>query len=606
MICKDRIIIFNGLSQNRYELTKYLNLKKNKKIILVECKSEKYDEEFSINLYSSESKEENLQIENAIMEKCQIKLRKDYDGLYYMMDRVCLSCASVIFKNKVFSSTKEKYNINQLMMKLNIKEQFTPFFMKFLNILQENGYLNYDNDEIAVLKSIEDIPEAKIILDNFTEEQKKFAPYVELLIYCASKYERVFSGEIPANEVIYPTGEFNMLDDVDSKMPLSTKRYIYGDVLADIINNFVSKKKKKVRILEIGAGTAELTTKILSRIKDVDNIEYCFTDIGQSFVAKAKINAEVNGYKFMNFKKLDISADIEQQGFNENSFDIIISYDVLQATNSIEKSLKNIKKMLVPGGICAQVQSYDDHDIDNLIYGLSPGWWNFTKDPIRGKGITMHPQEWQKILENVGFNNVQVLPEEIELSDAGVFLSFKPYEKNIDNNKILYNQLKNNLLKKLQSVNEECSIEFINSFDKEDIDAYMSKLSLSENDEVLYKDNPQNIRENEYIDVTNDLESKLFEILKTIFGVEDIAINDELQKLGLDSLSGLLLISKLRQEFKVELNMKDFYSFETVFDIAEYIKSVGIKDIDLQDVEIESKEESKIGSNDISDLMDLL
>ena len=598
---KDEIVIFNGLSKNRYELTKYLNSKSDKKIILVECESEKYDEECSLYLDINKNKEMNLEIENKIMGKCNIQLRKDYDGLYEIMDKVCLSCASVIFKNRVFSTPEEKYNISSLMKKLNVKDEFRPFFERFLLILSENGYLTYNNDEIIVLKSIEDIPEAKMILNDFTDEQKKFLPYVELLIYCASKYERVFNGEIPANEVIYPTGEFNMLDDIDNKIPLATKRYMYGDVLAEIISNLVSEKKKKVRMLEIGAGTGELTNKIISRIKDIDGIEYCFTDIGQSFVAKAKLDAEVNGYDFMKFKKLDISTDFKKQGFYENSFDIIIGYDVLQATDNIEVSLDNIRNMLVPGGIFAQIQSYDDHHIDNLIYGLSPGWWNFTKDPVRGDRITMTPEKWEKVIKDVGLNCMQVLPEKVKLSDAVVILSYKPYEKNISNGPIIYNQVKNNWLKELKSVDEECCIEFIKSFEKVEVDAYLSKLNLAENSEILYKDNPKGIEENQYTYELNNLELKLFEILKTIFGVENVSINDDLEKLGLDSLSGLLLISKLKKEFNVELNMKDFYSFRSVFDIAEYLKHKDVKEI-----EVEIKEENEIGNRNIDDLIDLL
>lgn len=600
-----KVIIFNGLSERRYELTKYLNSKKDKSIILVECESEKYDEEFSLDIDINKHKEINLEIEKKIMNDCDIKLRKNYDGLYEIMDKVCLSCAAVIFKNKVFSNPQEKYDISGLMKKLNVRDEFRPFFVRLLTILEEQGYLTSNNDNITVLKSIEDIPEAQNVLSEFIDEQKKFIPYAELLIYCASKYERVFKGEIPANEVIYPTGEFNMLENVDNKLPIASKRPMYGEVLAEIINNFIRQKKKKVRVLEIGAGTGALTYKIIPRIKDIDDMQYCFTDIGQSFVAKAKIDAEINGYNFMDFRKLDISKDIKKQGFYENSFDIIISYDVIQATDSIEVSLNNVRKMLVSGGIFAQIQSYEDHHIDNLIYGLSPGWWNFAKDPIRGNRITMLPVKWQEVLEDVGFKDVQILPEKVELSDAAVILSYKQCQKCMDSSPIIYDKLKNNWLKKLKSVNKECNVEFIKSFRKEEIDIYLDKFNLDENTEVLYRDNPEDIDENKYLYDLNASDLKLLEILRTVFGVKNISIDDDLEKLGLDSLSGLILISKIREAFDVELNMKNFYSFKSVFDISQYLKNIDIKKIKVENEE-ENKKESEIGNKSLDDLLGLL
>lgn len=597
----NEVLIFNGLTDSRFELTKYLNLKKDKKVLLIESESEKYDDKFSLDLDIYKQKKRNLEIEKRAMQGCNIKLRRDYDGLYEMMDKACLSCAAVIFRNKVFSNKQDKYIISDLMKELHIKDEFKPFFNRLLFILEEQGYIINRNEEIMVLKSIDEIPEVEVVLNQFTPEQKKFLPYVELLVHCASKYEGVFRGAIPANEVIYPNGQFNMLDSVDKQLPLSSKRAMYGEVLAQIINDIAREKKKKVRILEIGAGTGELTYKILAHIKDIGDIDYCFTDIGQSFVARAKFDIEEKGCDFVSFAKLDISSDIEKQGFYENSFDIIISYDVIQATENIEASLNNIRKMLVPDGVSAQIQSYGDHHIDNLIYGLSPGWWNFTKDPLRGKRITILPCEWQKVLEIGGFTNIQILPEEIELSDSAVILSRKSDFSSVDKNILLYNNIKNNRLKKLKSINEQCNIEFIKSFDKTDIDNYINSRDLAETAEILFRDTPNDNGKDDNDTEMSASDLKLIKILKTIFGAENISINDQLLDIGLDSLSGLLLITKIREEFKTELTMKDFYSFKSVSDISEYLKN-----IDIEEIEANKEEDSEAENKSIDDLFDLL
>ncbi|MCM3291429.1 methyltransferase [Paenibacillus sp. MER 180] len=595
-------IIFDGLSERRFELSRYLNSIPNRRVTIVEALSEKYDDDLSLELNLNEQRIRNAAIEAEALQSCTVKLRKDYEGLHEMLDKVCLSCAASFFSDKLDSFSKKTITVHELMAAFAIKEEFSSFVLRLLMILEEHAYITNEDGIITVTKSLHDIPEIDVILQQFSDEQRTFMPYVELLLHCSSEYGRIFQGDIPANEVLYPNGEFSMVDDVDKRLPQASKRSIYGEILARIIKDMVHTKKKKVRILEIGAGTGELTYKIMKQLTISDHVEYYFTDIGQSFVATAKFEAQKSGNKMMKFAKLDISVDIERQGFHANSFDIIIGYDVLQATESVERSLLHVKKLLVPGGILAQIQSYGDQHVDNLIYGLSPGWWNFTKDPLRGSRITMLPSEWREALNSTGFHCIQSLPDNSDSSDCVILLSQNAELGSNEEKGILYDRLKNERFMILKSLHEQCSIEFVPSFAEEDVQEYMRQAKQRDGSvEILFQDRPQDHSIGEYHYGLDADELKLIQILETVVGAKQIRLEDELHDIGLDSLSGLLFISKLKEAFLTEITIKDFYRFKFVGDLAEHIKHA-----DRNDCMEQKEEEQQINAKDMDELFDFL
>lgn len=592
------VVLFNGLSDRRFELSKYLTVNENKQVFIAETENEKYDPEFSLHLDDSLQKKQSEEIERVYMQNCSIKLRRDYNGLDEAMNRLCLSCAASFF-NQISLLPGEEYLIKELMLKLNVKDHFKHFFRRLLVILEESGYLVIKNEKVAVYRSITQIPATDAALSDFVKKHEQFASYANLLVHCASYYDKVFQGIIPANEVLYPGGEFNMVDEVDKNLPVISKRQMYGDVLSAIVSSLLHNQNKKVRILEIGAGTGELTSKIVPQLKSINNIEYWFTDIGQSFVAKAKFDADNKDYNFMKFAKLDISKDIYAQGFFENSFDIVLSYDVLQATDDIGGSLQQISKLLVPGGILAQIQTYGDHHIDNLIYGLSPGWWNFAEDPLRGQRITLLPNEWNQILQQSNFIDVQTLPQDVHTSDAVILISRNNKDLPRHESHVFYSTAKNNRYKAINSYNNHITINFIKSFERKDVEEYLK--TVPQEAEILFKDDPEDQKSYDGDAELSPSDAKLFEILEAILGVEKVKLTDNLTEIGLDSLSGLLLISRIKEEFKTALTMKHFYDFQFVSDISEYLRN---SDLKKSDTTIEETEQ--IAMKDMDDLFSLL
>lgn len=129
-----------------------------------------------------------------------------------------------------------------------------------------------------------------------------------------------------------------------------------------------------MHILEIGAGTGGATAGILSELGTYFS-SYTFTDIGVAFLGKAQERFKAFSSRLI-FKTLDIENDPTTQGFTEHSYDIVLAANVLHATRSLEKTLKNARRLLRPGGYLILLEIVDNGPLRvGFIMGGLPGWW---------------------------------------------------------------------------------------------------------------------------------------------------------------------------------------------------------------------------------------
>lgn len=81
------------------------------------------------------------------------------------------------------------------------------------------------------------------------------------------------------------------------------------------------------------------------------------------------------------------------------------------------------------------------------------------------------------------------------------------------------------------------------------------------------------VSESAYAAPTNKIEEKIAEIWQEVLGVEKIGINDNFIELGGHSLLVISIISKIHQEFDVELQLNDVFDNPTIKEMALLIKA---------------------------------
>jgi hybrid polyketide synthase / nonribosomal peptide synthetase ACE1 len=168
-----------------------------------------------------------------------------------------------------------------------------------------------------------------------------------------------------------------------------------------------------LRILEIGAGTGGATKSIFRKIRNEFD-QYTFTDISSGFFETAKGVFKEYADR-MDFKVLDAEKDISTQSFQEQSYDLAIASLVIHATKDLEYTLRNIRRLLKPGGYLVMLEVTNNGPIRlSFTMGALEGWWLGAES-----GRTWTPcvpaAEWHSLLLKSGFSGVEFSTPEKDL-----------------------------------------------------------------------------------------------------------------------------------------------------------------------------------------------
>ena len=117
----------------------------------------------------------------------------------------------------------------------------------------------------------------------------------------------------------------------------------------------------------------------------------------------------------MIFKALDVENEIEDQGYVEHSYDLVIASLVLHATRDLRKTLRNARKLLKPGGYLL-LQEITNIDVLRVGFAMSglPGWWLGREDGRRYSPCVTSAQ-WHSLLLETGFSGIDTITPEIDV-----------------------------------------------------------------------------------------------------------------------------------------------------------------------------------------------
>ncbi|KAJ4253425.1 hypothetical protein NW762_010583 [Fusarium torreyae] len=189
------------------------------------------------------------------------------------------------------------------------------------------------------------------------------------------------------------------------------------DQVEQIVRTF-SHVCPRPRVLEIGGGTGSATGPTLRAMSSDDGVHeprlshYDFTDVSSGFLEAAH-NKFAPWAHLTTFRTLNIEDDPEQQGFEQESYDLVIACQVLHATKDMTHTLANVRKLLKPGGKLIMVETTQDSVDVQLVFGTVPGWWLST-EPERKYSPNMPVSMWVDILGRTGFSGVDLIVNDCE------------------------------------------------------------------------------------------------------------------------------------------------------------------------------------------------
>ncbi|KAL8676982.1 MAG: hypothetical protein Q9186_006557 [Xanthomendoza sp. 1 TL-2023] len=177
--------------------------------------------------------------------------------------------------------------------------------------------------------------------------------------------------------------------------------WCYGRT-ASIIGK-LAHQKPSMRIIELGAGTGGATMPMLRRLgRRFAHLD--FTDVSTGFFESAKAEQTAWAEK-ISYQKLDIEQDPVSQGFQPESYDLVVATNVLHATKNIARTTRNIRRLVKPGGKALIVEITGQTLSSLLIFGTLPGWW-LGEEPERRDGPFISEKQWHTVLCENGFSGV--------------------------------------------------------------------------------------------------------------------------------------------------------------------------------------------------------
>jgi acyl transferase domain-containing protein len=215
---------------------------------------------------------------------------------------------------------------------------------------------------------------------------------------------RVLGGDTNSIKVLM---ENNLLAELFATGISVSGAYSQLQHLVDLLGH----KNPRMRILEVGAGSAGATSAVLetlasnSMLKRVQ--EYVFTDSAGWCVTEAQ--SRFSGYDGLVFQTLDIQQDPVSQGLEAQSFDLVIAAGCISQFDNLGRGLNHIHSLLKPSGSLVLLETTRSTVASEVLSRTLTGKWGQEQ-------LTRKESEWGTVLQESGFSGIDLSLEDVSIS----------------------------------------------------------------------------------------------------------------------------------------------------------------------------------------------
>jgi NADPH:quinone reductase-like Zn-dependent oxidoreductase/ubiquinone/menaquinone biosynthesis C-methylase UbiE len=294
-------------------------------------------------------------------------------------------------------------------------------FGRFLAILVQVGVLAKERDGWRVLlapRSANLEAEAGALLAS----EPSIGAELEITARVAPHLADALRGRKEEAELLFPNGSIESAERLYRDSPTAR---LFNGLMEQIAAAVCAARAqgRTLRVLEVGGGTGGTTAYVLSSLSG--DVSYTFTDIGPTFVARARERFGSDGRVV--FAVLDLEDDPARQGFLDRDFDLVIASNVIHATADVRRTLARLRNLIAPGGLLAMLEVTEAQHWFDLTVGLTEGWWAFTDTELRPDYPTLTRAQWFDVFASSGYEAIATLPQQPArtgiLSRASLFLA---------------------------------------------------------------------------------------------------------------------------------------------------------------------------------------
>ncbi len=325
-------------------------------------------------------------------------------------------------------------NPEELREQMGVLAEHSRLLERMLRLLADGGLLEHTGDgHYRVMVGASDpLPdEAFSDPEAFADQVEGWHPHgsneLGLLRRSGGALAEVLQGEVDPLSILFPREGAGAADFYFTAPASRASNRLLGDAVASAVADWPADRR--LRILEVGAGTGSGTSVVLPELPE-GNFDYVFTDISAGFFAEAENRFRDSGAP-LEYRALDIEREPEGQGYDLHAYDLVIAVNVLHATRNLGETLGHCRDLLAPCGQLLAVESLRGRGWQDMTFGQLDGWWRYS-DQYRPNHAVASPEVWRKALTDVGFEDPTVLGGESRGDDgplgSGVIMAQGPAE----------------------------------------------------------------------------------------------------------------------------------------------------------------------------------
>ncbi|WP_142475095.1 yersiniabactin polyketide synthase HMWP1 [Klebsiella oxytoca] len=326
------------------------------------------------------------------LKRCATRLHAIY------VDRLVQRCADDAIASGVDAMT--------IMRRGRLLPRYQQLLQRLLNNCVADGDYRYADGRYFRARPIEH-EQREALLAELAGYCEGFQAIPETIARAGERLYEMMSGEEEPVAIIFPQGASDGVEVLYQEF--SFGRY-FNQIAAGILRGLVQTRQpqRPLRILEVGGGTGGTTAWLLPELNDVPALEYHFTDISALFTRRAQ--QKFADYGFVRYHELDLEKEAQSQGFQANSYDLIVAANVIHATRHIGRTLDNLRPLLKPGGRLLMREITQPMRLFDFVFG--PLVLPLQDIDAREGELFLTPQQWQQQCRRAGFSKVAWLPQE--------------------------------------------------------------------------------------------------------------------------------------------------------------------------------------------------
>ena len=459
---------------------------------------------------------------------------------------------------KELGLSKFGYNIisiEDIIERCSIDKKYEYQIKEYMDRIAAKGMIGLDNERYIIKNRIEEI------ISKFDEEieNSNIGRYENIFFELKNKLRNnqktrleILRGKLNPKELL--------LDEkTDFLIPSRMSEF---DVTGELVNSYrvkvISKwlknnSKKEINVLEVGSRT-ENNTQYYSQIMDYD-VKYTCSDESTYYLDKKK---KESFDKEIEFLLLDLNKSVLEQGIERYKYDLIIADNTLHRNTDLNKIVKNLKKLLVPGGwIIFTENTVNSSLMLETVSFFEDGYSNLEDDRKDKHLPLLSSEQWKNLFYNNGYSNyIQVLGgEEISTIGKEIILVQAPEKSSIlDEEKLkkcIEEKVPKYMIPSLYFEYDKFPLSGNGKIDRKILQGLAGMMKVSSSKKKI-------------IEPSSEAEKSIAEIWGEVLNYKDISMDDNFFNMGGDSLKAIQFINIVKERCGYDITLEQLFEQSTL------------------------------------------